>query len=98
MTMDVKASQVAASTAAKSSANVGAVAATGGQECAGCGKHITDRYIYIYINNPTILLLYTRYQFKVFFFFFMSNTDTSNFLLLQTRLKRSLKSITCFSG
>lgn len=44
MTMDVKASQVAASTATKSSANVGASAATGGQECAGCGKHITDRY------------------------------------------------------
>jgi len=44
MTMDVKASQVAASTATKSSANVGASASTGGQECAGCGKHITDRY------------------------------------------------------
>lgn len=44
MTMDVKASQVAASTATKSSGNVGASAATGGQECAGCGKHITDRY------------------------------------------------------
>lgn len=42
--MDVKASQVAASTATKSSANVGASASTGGQECAGCGKHITDRY------------------------------------------------------
>lgn len=44
MTMDVKSSQVTASTATKSSANVGASAATGGQECAGCGKHITDRY------------------------------------------------------
>ncbi|XP_022166146.1 LIM domain transcription factor LMO4.2-like isoform X2 [Myzus persicae] len=45
MTMDVKASQVAASTATKSSANVGASASTGGQECAGCGKHITDRFL-----------------------------------------------------
>ncbi|XP_050538290.1 LIM domain transcription factor LMO4.1-like isoform X2 [Daktulosphaira vitifoliae] len=45
MTMDVKASQVAASSATKSSANVGAAAATGGQECAGCGKHITDRFL-----------------------------------------------------
>ncbi|XP_050433381.1 LIM domain only protein 3-like isoform X2 [Adelges cooleyi] len=45
MTMDVKASQVAASTATKSSANVGATASTGAQECAGCGKHITDRFL-----------------------------------------------------
>lgn len=51
MTMDVKASQVAASTATKSSANVGASAATGGQECAGCGKHITDRYDHVIVYN-----------------------------------------------
>lgn len=55
MTMDVKASQVAASTATKSSANVGASAATGSQECAGCGKHITDRYNNIIIITPKIL-------------------------------------------
>lgn len=56
--MDVKASQVAASTATKSSANVGASASTGGQECAGCGKHITDRYhnvFYLYKGQISAL-------------------------------------------
>lgn len=64
--MDVKASQVAASTATKSSANVGASASTGGQECAGCGKHITDRYdtlptsISIRLSDNIILNFYTQ--------------------------------------
>lgn len=57
MTMDVKSSQVAASTATKSSANVGASAATGSQECAGCGKHITDRYDCMIKHKNKLLLL-----------------------------------------
>lgn len=64
--MDVKSSQVTASTATKSSTNVGASAATGGQECAGCGKHITDRYEYTLTQNYRIILQRTLFL-SIFF-------------------------------
>jgi len=97
MTMDVKASQVAASTATKSSANVGASASTGGQECAGCGKHITDRYVTL----PTYIVKWFRDDIIFNFYkqsaiicsYLRSNNDIAWYTNVGCDIKRSTSSM-----